>query len=208
MQEKKFCFRQHTDTDYVKIALDYDEPLIHLSFCMRYKSKYGRKEQSLFSLATPDFQNAFLLFIEKTGKFSFTVNHDEKYTNIISPTDQWNSLCVTWSKCGYSYLWLNNNRFSLGRLAQDSSIQTNGIALIGQDQDSHGGHLDIAQCFVGAASDVYLWGHGQSTPLVTDFMQAKPLLNHRNLLIDWRALNYTLSGDISVMSSTATCTDL
>ncbi|XP_062382810.1 mucosal pentraxin-like isoform X2 [Sardina pilchardus] len=208
MQDQTFCFPKHTDTDYVKILPNYMDPLVHLSLCMRYKTKYSRKEQSLFSLANHRYHNAFLLFIEKSGRFSFSVNNEEKHTNIFSPVNQWNSVCATWNSCGGdSYLWLNGKKFYIGKLASGHTIQNETIALVGQDQDSHGGHLDLAQCFVGAVSDVYLWGHGKSVPLVAEFMRRESLSNPDDFLINWMALNYTLSGDVSVMSRESTCTE-
>ncbi|XP_041938356.1 serum amyloid P-component-like [Alosa sapidissima] len=208
MQDQTFCFAKHTDTDYVKIIPNYTEPLVHLSLCMKYKTKYLRKEQSLFSLANHHYQNAFLLFIEKTGKFSLSVNNEHRLTNIFSLVNQWNSVCASWSSCGgESYLWLNGQKFFLGQIAQGQTIQSESIAMLGQEQDSHGGHLDLTQCFVGVVSDVYLWGYGTTIPLVTDFMQRKLSSNFNDFLINWTALNYTLSGDVSVMSRASTCTE-
>ncbi|KAL2078498.1 hypothetical protein ACEWY4_026183 [Coilia grayii] len=205
LQNKKLCFPKHTDTSYVKIVLDYEEPLTHLTLCMRYMTMYSRKEQSLFSLATHSYSNAFLLFIEKNGKLYFAVNDDSIYTHIVSPPGQWNSVCASWSTCGTAEIWLNGNRFSLQRISTGRSIETKPIIKIGQDQDSYGGSLDIAQCFVGEISDVYLWGHGKSNSLVTQFMQTKPSTYHDNFLINWRAFNYTLSGHATVMSNASVC---
>ncbi|XP_042559202.1 mucosal pentraxin-like isoform X2 [Clupea harengus] len=205
MQDQKFCFPRHTDTSYVKITPDYEDPLTHVTLCMRYKTKYSRKQQSLFSLATYSTDNAFLLFIERTGKFSLTVNAFEIYTDVVSPPDQWNSVCASWSVCGEAHLWLNDKSFDLGKISTRRNIRTKPIVLIGQEQDTYGNNLDIAQCFVGEVNDIYLWGHEGPTAVVTEFMWMKPSPSHGKFLISWRALNYTLSGHVLVMSSTTVC---
>ncbi|XP_031416752.1 serum amyloid P-component-like isoform X1 [Clupea harengus] len=209
MQDQKFCFPKHTKTSYVKITPDYEDPLTHVTLCMRYFTKLSLKEQSLFSLSTSDYQNAVLLFIERTGKFSFSINNDITRTRHASPPNRWNSVCASWSTCGETYLWLNGEMFSIRHLASGKGIPTEPIVMLGQEQDTYGGHFDITQCFVGEISDVYLWGYGRATSLVTQFMQMQPSTNLHIIddLINWRAFNYTLSGNVSAMSITSVCID-
>ncbi|XP_063078030.1 mucosal pentraxin-like isoform X2 [Engraulis encrasicolus] len=206
MQNKKLCFPKHSDDSFVKILLDYKEPLTHLTLCMRYFTQFSRKEQSLFSMATRSYSNAFLLFIERNGKFSFEVNHDSIWTNIASPPGQWNSVCASWNVCGTTEMWLNGKKFSLQRISTGRGIDTQAIIKIGQEQDSYGGSLDITQCFVGEISDVYLWGHGKTTTLVSQFLQTQRSSFDDSFLINWRAFNYTsLSGHASVISNSSVC---
>ncbi|XP_076155068.1 serum amyloid P-component-like [Alosa pseudoharengus] len=204
MKDRQFCFPEKVGTSYVKMMPAFEEPVNDLTLCMRFFSKCPRKDQSLFSLATTSSANAFLLFIESSGLFSFSINDENIYTNISCQANKWNSVCSSWSKySGETYLWLNDKRVFNGSFKSGHGIGANPIVMIGQDQDKYGGGIDVAQNFVGMVTDVYLW---QNDQLVRSLMKysSRPNVQY-DFLINWRALKYTIKGDVSVISIHSEC---
>ncbi|KAJ7385075.1 Neuronal pentraxin-1 [Desmophyllum pertusum] len=74
--------------------------------------------------------------------------------------DDWHHICFTWSSANGDYEFFKDG-VSVGSgsgLHSGGHITSGGTTVIGQDQDTVGGDFDADQAFVGALTQVNVWG--------------------------------------------------
>ena len=89
---------------------------------------------------------------------------------------KWHHICATWeSTSGNWQVYIDGRIHGQGtNLAAGKSIANNGIAIIGQDQDSMGGGFQQHQSFFGSLTSISLWDrvlspHDGSFSFLTNF---------------------------------------
>ncbi|XP_041130913.1 serum amyloid P-component-like [Polyodon spathula] len=206
LQGKAFSFPEDSGTAHVKLTTDKEEPLEAVTVCLRYISDLTRA-QSLFSLATPSQDNAFLFFIPKPGLYSPEVG--QKEIGFMEVLDKkglpgWVHACVTWeSSSGMIQLWINGKGSVRKGVNRDRLLQGKPSVILGQEQDSYGGKFDKAQSFVGQISDVHMWDRALS-PCEIQAANEGSSFQPGNVL-NWAALQYTMHGYVLLESIVPTC---
>ncbi|KAK1158488.1 hypothetical protein AOXY_G23432 [Acipenser oxyrinchus oxyrinchus] len=195
LQGRVFSFPEDSDTAYVKLTTDKEEPLQALTVCLRYVCDLTR-ELTLFSLATPSEDNAFLLFKQKPGLYQPHVGQKViDFTEVLEEKGLpgWVHVCVTWeSSSGMAQLWINGKGSVRKGLNRGKSLQGKPSVVLGQEQDSYGGKFDKKQSFVGQMSDVHMWDRALS-PCEICAANKGSYFQPGNVL-NWAALQYTMHG--------------
>ncbi|XP_031156094.1 C-reactive protein-like [Sander lucioperca] len=194
---KMFTFPQQTNSAHVRLTTSR-QVLSAVTVCFRSFTDL-RRDHSLFSLATPAFDNEMLIFNgASNNKYDFWINN--KNVDFIGhdyKVNTWQSICSTWdSVSGLGQLWLDGKPSSRKFISSGSNISGPIIIVLGQEQDTHGGGFDIKQSFVGMMSDVHLWDHILSPCEIQNYM------HHLNFapgnVLNWRALEFQTTGRVLI----------
>nr|DBA29623.1 TPA: hypothetical protein GDO54_005693 [Pyxicephalus adspersus] len=159
LNSKVFIFLKETNTSYVKLRPPISKPLAKLSVCLYSYTDLSRP-YSLFSIATPGKDNAFLIYLQPPNICSVYINQAASNIKTDPETLDWRHLCVTWTNdTGVVQLWVNGKLYPRKVSMKGSSIAAETSIVLGQNQDSVGGGFDASQSFVGEISDVNMWDY-------------------------------------------------
>lgn len=202
LRGQMLVFPEETATAHVKLTTS-EETFSALTVCLRSITDL-RREHTLFSMSTASSDNAFLIF--KTAESNVVnLNIWNKFVPFGEQDyklNAWQSICSTWdSKTGLVQLWLNG-RPSIMKYIGGSNI-VNPITILGQEQDSYGGGFNKDQSFVGMMADVQVWNYVRSPCQIERYMGD---LNYSpGNLINWRLLEYQITGRVLIQDKQATC---
>ncbi|RLV93896.1 hypothetical protein DV515_00013307 [Chloebia gouldiae] len=146
-------FRDKTDTKYVKVLSDFPA-LPAVTACAHLQWDTSTQEiATIFSYAVPACMNEFQLrgFVDEEGfvRFALIVHgHHSPYLPVFRADGQWHHFCVTWQQENGTWAIYadGKRRASASGLcpvgpSAPQAIFGQGTFIIGQDQDSLGGHL-------------------------------------------------------------------
>nr|A8MV57.2 PUTATIVE PSEUDOGENE: RecName: Full=Putative mucosal pentraxin homolog [Homo sapiens] len=89
---------------------------------------------------------------------------------------------VSWeSASGIATLWANGKLVGRKGVWKGYSVGEEAKIILGQEQDSFGGHFDENQSFVGVIWDVFLWDHVLPPKEMCDSCYSGSLLNRHTL---------------------------
>ncbi|XP_062376365.1 C-reactive protein-like [Sardina pilchardus] len=172
--------------------------------CLRFFTDLTRS-YSLFSTASTIQNNDFLIF-KPASKGSFHVLTRGQSSNFYDLPDErntWNSICSTWdSNSGLVQVSLNGNP-STRKIGFKGNLDGELSIVLGQEQDSVDGGFDAKQSFVGMITDVHMWDYVLSDSEIQQF--AKDLNFTPGNVINWRALDFTIVGDVVIEDSPNSC---
>uniref|UniRef100_A0A6I8RDP3 Pentraxin (PTX) domain-containing protein n=2 Tax=Xenopus tropicalis TaxID=8364 RepID=A0A6I8RDP3_XENTR len=195
MSDKVFFIPKESATSYVRLNPMKNGPFASLTVCLKSYTTLTRAH-SLFSLATPNKDNDFLLFQDKNNKFSVSIGNQDWYLDIPG-TAVVRSICASWdSLTGDAVVWVNGNPYPRNIFMKGYKVNANPIIIIGQEQDSYGGKFDAAQSLVGEISDVHMWDR------VLTSQELKLVLYNRGMVgdvINWQNLNYETKGEVIIL---------
>uniref|UniRef100_A0A3P9IEZ0 Pentraxin family member n=1 Tax=Oryzias latipes TaxID=8090 RepID=A0A3P9IEZ0_ORYLA len=122
-----------------------------------------KRDHTFFSLATPFDTNAFLILWQNQEIDPHVKSERVEYGGWDYKPNMWHSICTTWdSVTGLVQIWFDGKP-SIRRFIISGSITGTVNAILGQDQDTHGGGFDINQSFVGMITDVHMWDYTLSS---------------------------------------------
>ncbi|XP_067399089.1 serum amyloid P-component-like [Emydura macquarii macquarii] len=189
---KVFVFPKASKTAHVILKPSLEQPLQNVTVCLRYFSDLDRT-YSLFSYATKDKDNEILLFKPRPGECSLYIGGDVVTFKVPEKTGTspgWEHVCASWeSATGIAELWVNGNPLPRKGLKKGYSTGTQGVVILGQEQDSPGGGFNLNQSFVGEITDVYMWGALLSPQEVRLVMHNTVPPHH---IFGWRTLSYEI----------------
>ncbi|XP_039222146.1 mucosal pentraxin-like [Crotalus tigris] len=193
LEGKGFVFPKPSADSYVLLKPNLDQDLRELTLCLRFFTDLTRSF-SLFSAASREHDNEILLF-QKPQSFDVCVGVEcanFPFPRFLERSPfQWESVCATWdSATGIVQLWLDGKRLPRKGIAKGYEVKADLMVMLGQDQDSYGGKLDVAQSFVGEMAEVYLWD--KVLPLQEFDNFQTPVTP--NPLVDWTSLNFEIRG--------------
>ncbi|XP_060116495.1 mucosal pentraxin-like [Heteronotia binoei] len=194
LERKAFVFPEASNTARVVVKDKIQHPLTSVTLCLRFYTDLTRG-YSLFSYATKGHSNEFLLFALNSNQYKLHFGGYERIFNVpeaLNTNPVGKHICVSWeSATGLVEVWINGQPLVRKSLAKGHTIQPEGLIVLGQDQDSFGGGFDISQSLVGEITDVYMWDHVLSPDevVLASYNHALP-----DYLINWRSLNYTITG--------------
>lgn len=189
---KMFTFPEESDTAHVVLSPDQSKSLTAVTMCLRFFSDLARA-QSLFSFATPESSNAFLLYKQANGVYE--VDQNDKFVlfrALGENPNQWNSVCVTWnSENGIAQVWVNGKYSARKGINKGKEISGAPSIVLGQEQDTYGGKFDKAQSFVGMVTDIHMWDSVLPSSEILLYMSRIPQKIGGNV-INWESLDFTL----------------
>ncbi|XP_056457494.1 serum amyloid P-component-like [Gadus chalcogrammus] len=203
---KMFTFPQETKTDHVKLITPREE-FKAITLCLRSFTNLSRNH-GLFSLATPAFSNAFLIFKESASD-QIEMNIRNKGISFFGEEyklNTWQSVCTSWDGAnGLVQIWIDGKP-SARRYCSHGTIKGHALIMLGQEQDSYGGGFDPQQSFVGMTTDVHMWDFVLSPCEIQRFVG--DLNFSPGNVINWRALEYQIVGEIIVENIQGACSCL
>ncbi|XP_036057895.1 mucosal pentraxin-like [Onychomys torridus] len=187
MKGKAFIFPQESATAYVSLIPKVRKSLQSFTLCLKAFTDLTRP-YSLFSYNTKTQDNEILLFVQNVGEYMFYVGNSE--VTFKAPLNPYAPIhvCVSWeSASGIAEFWLDGKPLGRKGLRKGYTVGTEAKIIIGQEQDSFGGHFDAKQSFVGEMWDVSMWDH------VVPLREMGNRCNSGNL-INWQALVFEENG--------------
>ncbi|KAG9480856.1 hypothetical protein GDO78_010236 [Eleutherodactylus coqui] len=176
MKDTLFAFPTESLTSYVELSPAHHGPLGEVTVCMRFHSNLTR-EYALFSLATRNRYNAFLLFYYSGSRNQFLLSVDNKDQNY--ELQAW----VVWID-GKAY---KTDGFPDVKISDELSI------IIGQEQDRYKGGFNASESFVGEVTDINMWDKALTEENMMDYFAANEISGN---ILNWNALRYTIHGDV------------
>ncbi|XP_072255293.1 serum amyloid P-component-like isoform X2 [Pyxicephalus adspersus] len=185
-------FPRESSTDHVILKPILKKPLEKLSVCLISYTDLSRP-YSLFSLATPGKDNAFLIYFWPPNTYSIFINQAVTHFKTDLETLDWRHLCVTWdSNTGVVQLWVNRKFYPRKVSMKGSSIAAETSIILGHDQDTFGGGFDASESFVGEISHVHMWDYvlagGDIANVITGYL-------HGNV-INWKSILHKMRGEV------------
>ncbi|KAJ8364579.1 hypothetical protein SKAU_G00134100 [Synaphobranchus kaupii] len=194
---KVFTFPLASTTRYATLTPDVEGPFLALTLCLR-SFPDNRRANSLFSLATPSYANAFLLFQPEKGRYNVNVNNNfHEFFGMPDNQYETNSVCWTWvGKTGLTQIWVNGKRSIRVKITTDAVLAGKPIIILGQEQDNYGGRFDANQCFIGDLSDVHMWNYVLNPCEIQNYMSANTFTPGN--VLNWKALTYKVNHEVLV----------
>ncbi|KAK7886377.1 hypothetical protein WMY93_025998 [Mugilogobius chulae] len=200
---KMLVFPQATNSAHVRLTTSRQN-LGAVTVCMRYLTDLTRAF-SFFSLATPSYQNDFLLFKNPArDEISLSVrNADIIFKGQDFQSNRWQSICGTRDAAsGLVQLWVDGKPSAM-KLGTYSNITGPMIIVLGQEQDSHGGAFDINQSFVGMITDVHMWDYILCPHHIDNYNQ-KFNFPTGNVL-NWNSVEFQITGRVLIQKDQNQC---
>ncbi|XP_068564631.1 C-reactive protein-like [Cebidichthys violaceus] len=201
---KMFIFPEQTSTAHVRLTASRQD-FGAVTVCHRSFTDLNR-DHTLFSLATPNFANDFLIFWDETNKgiAPHIKNVKTVYKGWDYKSNMWHSICTTWdSESGLVQLWFDGQPSMKKFISSGSNISGSTIIILGQEQDSSGGGFDIKQSFTGMMSDVHMWDYSLSPCEIEKYMEG---LNFTpGNVLTWSALEFQITGRVLVEDKQKNC---
>ncbi|XP_077327315.1 uncharacterized protein LOC143962145 [Lithobates pipiens] len=188
LEGKVFVFPHEANTSHVILRPTITKPLQKVSVCLRSYSDLSRP-YTVFSLATPEEEKAFLINIQPPDTCSVYIN--QEVTSFRTDSESLRHTCVTWdSDTGVVQLWVNEKLYPEVVSMKGSSIAAEASIVLGQEQDS----FNASQSLVCEISDIHMWNYVLTTEDIKKVISGDL---HGNV-INWLSLHYEIKGDVLV----------
>ncbi|XP_070807461.1 C-reactive protein-like [Pituophis catenifer annectens] len=192
LQKKVFVFPSATKKAIVQVNVSLQDPLTNFTVCLRFNPLQFRPN-TLFYYSTKPNSNALKIIKPNPGQFNLQIGGMTQIVTLEKPSySKWQHICVAWnSTTGLVHFWHNGKLLPRFVMRKGYEISQNGTIFLGHDRDSWGKR----ECFVGEMADVNLWARVLKPDQINLVMKNDEVPNS---LVSWRALNYTVRGDIHV----------
>ncbi|XP_068455643.1 neuronal pentraxin receptor b [Clinocottus analis] len=112
-----------------------------------------------FSYSVPGQPNELVLLQGVNTPVELLINDKVAQLPLSLPKDQWQHICVSWTlRDGVWKAYQGGKMKGRGEgLAAWHPIKPGGVLILGQEQDTLGGHFDASQALVGELSQFNLW---------------------------------------------------
>ncbi|XP_026545517.1 C-reactive protein-like [Notechis scutatus] len=199
LQDQVFLFPKRSTGSYVLLKPSQNREMERFTVCLSFYSDLPNPHFGLFSASSRAHDNEILIFKLADGYEVSLRNQPVVFKVPKEKTNQaWEDVCMAWdSATGILQLWLNRVPLPRKVVAKGYRIQGDLVILLGQDQDSYGGSLDLNQAFEGELGNVYLW----ETVLSADQMKGFQRQEDSTPLLDWLDLSYEIKGEVMVVPS-------
>ncbi|XP_073479438.1 uncharacterized protein [Aquarana catesbeiana] len=188
MEGKIFVFPREANTSHVILRPTITRPLQKVSICLHSYSDLSRS-YTVFSLATPGKDNAFIISIQPPQTCSVHIN--QEVISFKTDSESLRHTCVTWdSDTGVVQLWVNGKLYPEGVSMKGSSIAAETSIVLGQERDS----FNVSQLLVVEIGDVHMWDY-VLTPEDIKMVISGDLNGN---IINWLALDYEIKGNVLV----------
>ena len=124
-------------------------------------------------------------------------------TGVSANDGHWHHICASWeNKAGSWKLYKDGVSRSSGYgLKTGHVIKTDGILIIGQEQDSFGGGFDATQNYVGELTDLNMWNRVLNATEISNL--SKSCHGGRGNVKKWSDFKVGIRGDVRVITPSA-----
>uniref|UniRef100_A0A8C5S6R8 Pentraxin family member n=1 Tax=Laticauda laticaudata TaxID=8630 RepID=A0A8C5S6R8_LATLA len=191
LQNKVFIFPATNRKAAVKLNISTPHPVTNFTICMRF-SCLQAKYYTLFSYSTKPNSRDFQVIKPNPNQFNLQIGG---LTQTIMPRrvsiSEWQHICVAWnSTTGLVYFWHNGELLPRFTMNPGYKIGPNGTIFLGQSPNSW-----RSDSFVGEMADVNMW---LRILKLNEIHLVKKNEEVPDSLVSWKALNYTVWGDVRV----------
>lgn len=111
----------------------------------------------------------------------------------------WHHICVTWKSVTGSWaIYKDGQKISGGyKFKIGHKIPTNGVLIVGQEQDSLGGKFDANQNYIGELTDLNIWRHLHPMHIED---QAKSCHKGKGDVLKWSDFKGKVKGDVKYVT--------
>uniref|UniRef100_A0A673BIK6 Pentraxin family member n=1 Tax=Sphaeramia orbicularis TaxID=375764 RepID=A0A673BIK6_9TELE len=200
---KMFTFPQEGNKAHVRLNTPKQNFKV-VTVCHRSFTDLKRNH-GLFSLATPNYFNGFLIYYNYSSREMEPYVRDSrsKYGGLDYKPNVWHSICTTWdSGSGLMQLWFNGQPLTK-KYVSSGEISGRPIIILGQEQDSYGGKFDTAQSFVGRMTDVHMWDYVLSACEIQKYMDEENFTPGN--VLNWASLDFQIVDRVLIESKQMTC---
>ncbi|XP_019623047.1 PREDICTED: uncharacterized protein LOC109469107 [Branchiostoma belcheri] len=191
--------------NYASMRLKGNDTLDEFTLCFRLRTDAG-VSGTIISYATSEQSNEILLYAinQQTTHHLFINSRYATKLDLGVLDGEWHHVCITWtSGRGLWNIYVDGQVKENGtRMVVGHRVPTNGIMVLGQDQDSLGGGFQKFQAYTGDLSGVNMWSKVLSPAEVNDVMAGC----QQGDVIGWRLDEWQVGG--AVQSSPYRCDDL
>ncbi|XP_071447796.1 sushi, von Willebrand factor type A, EGF and pentraxin domain-containing protein 1-like [Hetaerina americana] len=194
-------FPKSSTNNYILVTGNMDKNYTRVTLCGWINTKDRSNYGTVFSLATQDSANAFVL-TDYSG-FVLYVGGNSAVTDVSANDGKWHHFCLTWaSQNGKWQLFFDGILAANGEnLSSNYAISGQSTIVIGQEQDWIGGGFSETESFVGRMAMITL-ENNIITP--EEAFQRAALCksgDRRFLIWDWADFLAEIHGNIEVESS-------
>ncbi|XP_066275245.1 polycystin-1-like protein 2 [Branchiostoma lanceolatum] len=190
--------------NYASLRLTGNDTLDEFTLCFRVRTN-SRVSGTIISYATSEQSNEILLYaINQQTSHNLFINSNYATRLELGVLDgQWHHVCITWtSGRGLWHIYVDGQVKANGTdIATGHRVPTDGIMVLGQDQDRLGGGFQKFQAYTGDVSGVNMWSKVLSPAEINDVMAGCQMGD----VIGWRLDDWQLGG--SAQSSSYRCND-
>ncbi|XP_032090191.1 C-reactive protein-like [Thamnophis elegans] len=192
LEKKAFIFPAGNKKAVVRVDVSLPgHPLTNITVCLRFKP-FQARPAILFSY-----------YAKNKGK-AFQIKYHPDHFNLLiggmmqmiahrnaSPSE-WQHICVAWnSTTGLVHCWHNGELLPRFVMRKGYKMSPNGTILLGQERDFSG----KKDSFLGEMADVNIWLHVLKPDEIHSVWNNEEVPNS---VVSWKALNYTVRGDVLV----------
>jgi len=171
-----------------------------ICFRVRTTDKTG-DDQAVVSYSLSGNYNEVL--INKMSNIQILVNENVIRTGVSVNDGDWHQICTSWeNKVGSWKTYKDGALQSSGSgLKRGYVIKTNGILIVGQEQDSFGGRFDASQSYIGELTDLNIWNRVLSASEISKL--SKLCHGGRGNVKKWSDFKVGIRGNVRVVSPSA-----
>ncbi|KAG4075716.1 hypothetical protein HA402_003541 [Bradysia odoriphaga] len=191
-------FRKSGINDYVEVA-GMTERLSEISVCTWMQTDDNFNYGTVISYATESVDNMFTL-TDYNGLVLY-VNGSNIVTDVNINDGLWHFICVAWTRDnGFYEIHVDGSLHHTGyNLSENNFIESNGVFVIGQEQDSIGTSFSESESYVGKIAYLDIWNRFLSSSEVLEYYSScEPY--HGNLYA-WSDFKNHIKGDIKIAPS-------
>ncbi|XP_070541644.1 uncharacterized protein [Ptychodera flava] len=200
--ESQFANRVILELKTVNTNIVVSKPipeLVAVTACIWVKIEEAGHDAALVSYAVSGHDNEFLIHYLGVGFHVYVGNVLLVITAAPINDGAWHHVCITWSSNDGSWKYYHNGAVSsVGRDYQTHyGIESSGVLVLGQEQDSLGGRFDQNQALVGSLTEFNMWERALVDGEITDIVGD---CSHFGDLFAWNIDHLVIEGDVSKRS--------
>ncbi|XP_044182033.1 neuronal pentraxin receptor-like [Acropora millepora] len=171
-----------------------------ICFRVRTPAKNGNQNSVVSYSVVKNFNE---VLIDSTSSLLFYINGRQVRTGVSVNDGSWHHVCASWkSENGWWNMYKDGREEARGSgFKTGYTIKTDGILIIGQEQDAFGGRFDPKQNYIGELTDLNIWNRVLSPIEIVD-MSKSCHLGEGNVK-KWSDFKVGIRGNVRVISPSA-----
>lgn len=171
-----------------------------ICFRVRTPAKNGNQNSVVSYSVVKNFNE---VLIDSTSSLLFYINGRQVNTGVSVNDGSWHHVCASWkSENGWWNMYKDGREEARGSgFKTGYKIKTDGILIIGQEQDAFGGRFDPKQNYIGELTDLNIWNRVLSPIEIVD-MSKSCHLGEGNVK-KWSDFKVGIRGNVRVISPSA-----
>lgn len=155
-------FPETSTTSYAKPEVTFPSPLNAFTICYRIRPCNFTRSNAIFSYATKDNHDEITLGFDAKGTPQVGVKIWLKLAFMSDirtfQCGVWDQVCARWSIDKNFHLKSRRGLDLVGPV-KNTPVQTGGVLILGQDQDTPGGGFDPTEVYHGELTDLHIWNY-------------------------------------------------